>query len=157
MVLDFQQGIVTYPTLAGLQSFLAYGGGFVSLQTTNGRVDITFAHGQENYLLSESSSVPNAWGPLSSGVDYWLYWDIDLRTGVRTFGATQLAPFYGPSFVGTPTQDQHWFDTTARKMYVYNTGAFHNVARVFAAKINTSTFTPLGTGFPSLPYAGPRS
>lgn len=157
MILDFQQGIVTYPTASGLQTFLAYSGGFVSLQTTNGRVDITFAHGQENYLLSESSNVNNAWGPLSNGVDYWLYWDIDLRTGVRTFGHTTLAPFYGASFVGSPTQGQHWFDTSARKMYVYEMGAFHNVARVFAAKINTSTFTPLGAGFAGLPFAGTQA
>jgi hypothetical protein len=42
-------------------------------------------------------------------------------------------------------------------MYVYDTGAFRNVLRVFAAKINTSTFTPLGTGFPSFPYAGTQA
>jgi hypothetical protein len=157
MILDFQQGIITYPTTSGLQSFLVYAGGYVNLQTVNGRVDITFAHGQENYLLSESSDVPTAWGPLVSGVDYWLYWDIDLRTGVRTFGTTQLAPAYGPSFVGTPALDQHWFDTSARKMYVFGVGGFHNVARVFAAKINTTTLTPLGSGNPSLPYSGTQA
>jgi hypothetical protein len=157
MILDFQQGIVTYPTAVGLQTFLAYSGGFVSLQTTNGRVDITFAHGQENYLLSESSGVTNAWGPLLNGADYWLYWDINLRTGVRTFGVTQHAPYYGVSFSGTPVQDQHWFDTSARKMYVYDTGAFRNVIRVFAAKFNTSTFTPLGSGSAGLPFAGTQA
>lgn len=157
MNLDFQQGIVTYPTVSGLQTFLAYGGGFVTLQTTNGRVDITFAHGTHNYLLSESSTVNNAWGPLTAGVDYWLYWDIDTRTGVRTFGATQLAPFYGASFTGTPTEDQHWFDTSARKMYVFQSGAFREAIRVFAAKINSSTLSPLGSGIPTMPYAGTQA
>lgn len=154
MVLDFQQGIVTYPSALSLQSFLSYNAGFVSLQTTNGHVDVTFAHGQSNYLLTEASNVVNAWGPLVSGIDYWLYWDINLLTGVRTFGTTQIPPTHGAFKPPAPVTDQHWFDTTNKRMYVYNGSQFVNVVRVFACKINSSTLVPLGTGIPSAPYAG---
>ena len=42
MYITFQQGIVTYPVAGSMQAFLAKTGSYVSLQTTNGQVDIAF-------------------------------------------------------------------------------------------------------------------
>jgi hypothetical protein len=157
MNLDFQQGVITYPIDSGLQSFLSYSGGFVSLTTANGRTDITLAYGSENYLLSESSNVTNTWGPLPSSTDCWLYWDINLQTGVRTFGFTTLAPVYSTAPPSSPVENQHWFNTFERKMYVYTSGIFREALRVFAAQANNSTFTPLGTGYAGRPFAGTQA
>lgn len=156
MILDFQQGIVSYPIDTGLQSFLSYAGGYVTLRALNGRTDIAFAHGLENYLLSESTTVPNAWGPLPTTTDCWLYWDIDLRTAIRSFGFTTLAPLYTSTRPSSGVDGQHWFDTSARKMYVFQSGNFREVVRVFAAKVNNANFTPLGSGGPR-PYAGSQA
>lgn len=157
MNLDFQQGVVIYPIDGGLQSFLSYSSGFVSLTTTNGHTDVTLAYGSENYLLSEPSTINNAWGPLPPSTDCWLYWDINLHTGVRTFGFTTLPPIYSSGTPASPAENQHWFNTSSRKMYVYTSGNFRETLRVFAAKVNNSTFTPLGTGFPSRPFAGTQA
>lgn len=157
MNLDFQQAIITYPTAGVLQTFLSKVGDYVSLQTANGHIDLTFSHGTENYLLTEASDVPNAWGPLPSSTNCWLYWDINLRTAVRTFGFTTLQPIYSPTLPIAPIDDQHWFNTSTKKMYVYVSGNFRECIRVFAAKIFSTTFTPLGSGFPTHPYAGTQA
>lgn len=157
MNLDFQQAIITYPTVGILQAFLSKVGDYVSLQTANGRVDLTFSHGTENYLLTEASDVPTAWGPLPSSTNCWLYWDINLRTAIRTFGFTTLQPIYSSIPPSSPSDDQHWFNTSNKKMYVYTSGNFRECIRVFAAKVFSTTFTPLGSGFPAHPYAGTQA
>ena len=154
MRVDFQQGIITYPTSSNQQVFLYYNGGYVSLQTDAGRVDITFAHGTENYLFTESTNTINAWGPLTPSTNYWLYWDINLLTGNRTFGYTTLQPLFGSTQPSSPAIGQHWFDTTNKIMQVYQTNGWATFVRVFAAKVNSSTFTALGSGYSNLPFAG---
>ena len=154
MKLNFQQGIITYPSSGSIQTFLVKTGNYVSLSTSNGRIDVTLSHGITNYLLTESTDQPNAWGPIPANTDVWLYWDISLLTGVRTFGHTLLQPSYGTSFPLSPATDQHFFNTTDKKMYVYENNAWREVIRLFAAKVNNSTFSPLGVGFPLKPYAG---
>jgi hypothetical protein len=152
MNIDFQQGIITYPLFQTQQSFLARTGAYVSLLTSNGRTDVTFSHGTENYLHSESSDVANAWGPIQVNVDTWLYWDINLRTATRTFGITTVAPIFG----GIPPigiEGQHWFNTTTKLMYVYYLGGWLEVIRVFAAKVKNNVFTGMGSD-PSHSFAG---
>ncbi len=154
MRIDFRQGIITYPiSFGGQQQFLAKTGSYISLQTVNGRTDIAFAHGTENYLYTETTDSQNAWGPLTPNTDYWLYWDINLLTAVRTFGFTAVQPITG-SIQPTGTEGLHWFNTATTKMYVFSTGRWQEVVRVFAAKVNNATFTPLGTGNVSKPFAG---
>lgn len=154
MRIQFQQGIITYPSTGSIQNFLQKTGVYVSLNAANGRTDIAFAHGVTNYLFTENVSVTNAWGPIPASTDAWLYWDLDQRTAVRTFGFTLLQPQYGTSYPVSPSNGQHFFHTTERKMYLYDAGKWRQVIRVFAAKVNNSTFTPLGSGITSKPFAG---
>lgn len=154
MYINFRQGIVTYPISGNLQSFLVSSGIYVTLYAANGRTDVAFAHGNEDYLLTESDTVQDAWGPLPSSTDCWLYWDIDKRTAVRTFGFTTLEPVYGEDPPTSPVEGQHWFDTIEETMYAYTSGQFREVIRVFAAKFNNSVFTPMGYGSTQRPFAG---
>lgn len=159
MIIDFQQGIITYPASGSVQQFLTYSNGYVSLSTSNGRVDVAFTHGVENYLHTESISVPNAWGPINTGVNAWLYWDIDKRTAVRTFGVTYVQPSFGPTQPTSPVNNQHWFDTNAKQMKVYKSSVSRWTVeiRVFAAKLTyTGTFSPMGSNLIS-PYAGTQA
>lgn len=153
MRIDFQQGIVTHPMSGSLQAFLAKTGTHVSLQAANGRTDVAFANGDQNYLLTESADVPNAWGPLAPNTDYWLYWDIDMRTAVRTFGFTTLIPVVSNN-APAHAAGQHWFNSFAKKMYVSQTGVWREVLRVFAAKVNNAVFTSLSLGIGNRPFAG---
>ncbi len=153
MRIPFRQGIVTYPISGNLQNFLISSGIYVSLYAANGRTDVAFAHGIEDYLITESETVQDAWGPLPGNTDCWLYWDIDKRTAVRTFGFTMAEPVYGED-QPPATNDQHWFDTVDQVMKVYTGGAYREVIRVFAAKFNNSVFTPVHYGTTSRPYSG---
>ena len=144
MILDFSQGIVTYPIVRNKQSFLFKTGSYVSLQTKNGRTDIVFAHGSVNYLFTESLDVDKAWGPLKANTDHWIYWDIDLLTAKRTFGYTTIEPKLTGSAPSNPVNGQHWFDSTTKKMYVFEKPTtWREVVRVFAAKVNNANITSL--------------
>lgn len=155
MIINFRQGIIKYPSNGGVQQFLGRNGANISLLVNDRqRVDVTFADGSQNYLYTEIATVTDAWLSIPNSVDVWLYWDLNVKTGVRTFGSTLLQPAYGPVRPTTPVEDQHWFDTIACKLYVYSTsGGWIRKIRTFAAKVNTSTFTHLGPISP-LPFAG---
>jgi hypothetical protein len=153
MIINFRQGIVTYPTSSNQQVFLSKVGSYVNLQTANGKTDVAFAYGSKDYLITESVDVPNAWGPLLPNTDYWLYWNIDLTTAVRTFGVALLAPITSP-IQPAGVVGQHWFNVADNKMYVYQSGRWNEVLRVFAALVNNGIFTTLGQGYPSKPFSG---
>lgn len=135
MQLSFRQGVVDAPV-----NFLQQNGTTVDLNITHpNQVIVTFADGTTNYLYIEKTTITNAWtGPFVSGpATYWLYWDIDIRTGIRTFGHTELEPVTQLTAPSSPSNDQHWFDTTTNTMKVFNvtTGRWIKRIRVFAAKL----------------------
>ena len=153
MRIDFQQGIVTYPSSSNIQVFLAKVGSYVNIQTANGRVDVAFAYGTENYLLTEAADVNNAWGPLLANTNYWVYWDIDVLTAVKSYGVTTVAP-QTSSIQPVGVENLHWFNIVNNTMYVYRSGTWVAVIRAFAALVNNGIFTPLGSGFSNHPFAG---
>ena len=154
MNIDFRQGIITYPSSGTNQRFLEFSNGFVSINASDGRIDVTMACGDENYLHTESVDVPAAWGPIRPNADAWLYWNVNGLTAERTFGVTYIQPTYGPTQPQSPVNDQHWFDTTTNTMQVFTSGKWIQRIRTFACKINNATITPLGAGFVGRPFAG---
>jgi hypothetical protein len=118
------------------------------------RVDISFARRTQNYLYTETATVLNAWVGVPSAQDTWLYWDLNTKTGLRTFGFTLVLPRFGTVRPTSPVADLHWYDTFNKQMFVYTNGKWIEKIRVFAAKVNSSTFTPMGDGLSSKPFAG---
>ena len=101
---------------------------------------IAFAHGSSDYLYEEKRSLTPAWpGPFVSGVDYWLYWDIDMLTGQRTFGHTIVEPKLTGTAPTTLILDQHWFDQSVKVMKVWDGGRWNECLRVFACKYESGT------------------
>lgn len=146
MRIPFRQGLVTAPP-----NFLQLSGQSVSLNIAEPElVQVAFADGEANYLYTEQLPVPNAWpGPF--GLASWLYWDLDIRTGVRTFGVTNLEPYEGSSAPPSPADGQHWFDSSTNNMKVWNGMAqrWIKVIRVFAARIsNGSVLTSVSIDSP---------
>jgi hypothetical protein len=144
MLVGFRQGLVRAPA-----NFLSRNGSSVSLQVPpNDTIIATIADGDADYLISEKQSITDAWaGPFVANVNYWLYWDIHLTTGVRTFGHTTRNPAEGATPPANPANTQHWFDTTTNEMKVFNTVAnrWIRVIRVFAAGYNGgAVFSSLG-------------
>jgi len=174
----FTQGIVDYGTTTGQaggpQNFL------VAVQT-NSKVDLNvptspnqpfqlgFAHRDTNYLLSINTTVSTAWGsdPLanngpfdaSSGSgdslnEYYLYVDLDLATGLTTYGWSKYRPVSQANEPSSPSTGQHWYDTGAKIMYEYvAAGRFVEKVRCFVAQYtfavgftSLSSLSPLYTG-----------
>lgn len=153
MQVPFKQGIVRYqtdnaptPNPIFLQQSLS--GNYINLVVSPDPTILNFSHGVDHeYLFEESKSVNHAWGPFSVGTHYWLFWDIDPMTAVRTFGYTTRQPTYGPNPPSSPQSDQHWFDTINHTMKVFQNNVFIEKIRVFAAKYHSgSVLQPYALG-----------
>jgi hypothetical protein len=144
MIINFRQGIIAAQVN---NNYLQLVGGKVNINVDVQRLDIAFAYGTHDYLFTEAEAVVGAWGPFPTGIDTYLYWDIDLATGLRTFGTTPYAPSYGNSLPANPSVGQHFFDYADKKMKVWSGVAWNEKLRVFAGKIGSGgIFTPQPIG-----------
>ena len=143
MKLNFRQGIARYQTdVLATPTFLqksAGAGNFVDLLVSPDPTVIVFAHRSANYVVEETRSVANAWGPFSGSTTVYLYWDINLVTGEISRGTTSLPPIYSGSAPSTPGSDQHWFDTNETVMRVWNGTKWVEKIRCFAAYLSSGT------------------
>jgi len=151
MRIPFRQGLVRYQTdIAANPIFLvpSNGGSTIDLIVSPDPTIYTLAHRAANYLFEEAKTVPSAWqGPFVPATDYWLYFDINLLNGQRSFGHTELEPFVG--LLPPPLMlDQHWFDTNEQLMKYWNGTAWVESIRVFAAKYDEGSILqtiPIGS------------
>lgn len=123
MRLPFRQGIVKYSSTNDKIPTFLYNNRldtYVSLLAYTNNVLITVAHNDVDYLLEETDDVKNAWGPFSINTKYWLYWDIDVKTGQRTFGSTTEEPIVSSTIPENATTDQHWFNLDDNYIVTYN-------------------------------------
>ena len=142
MRIPFRHGLIRYQKSGVAQTFLTQsnGGSTISLHVDTTSTVIAIAHGASDYLYEEKRSITPAWtGPFVSGNDYWLYWNIDMLSGQRTFGHTTLPPvLVGPAPV-SPSVNQHWFDHASNVMKVWAGTSWTEVLRVFACMYNEGT------------------
>ncbi len=157
--LNFRQGIVRRQNDSSNNPiFLQKSGGgvYIDLVVSPEPTIFTIAHYDEDYLITENQTVPHAWGPFSSGVDYWLYWDIDQLTGEITRGFTLVSPVDEPVAPTSPVVDQHWYDMSNKTMKVWNGHSWIEYIRLFACKYqqgSTIIPQPIGSqaGFNNVP------
>lgn len=151
MKLTFRQGIVksavdtnNNPTFLRKNTL----NDFITLYINASSAVITFAHGDSDYLYEEANSIEDAWGPYPQPVrnTFWLYWDINDTTGMRTFGHTSLEPIFSPVKPAQNIIDQHWFDTTNMLMKVFDGYSWVEKIRVFAGTFNGSVTKPYALG-----------
>jgi hypothetical protein len=145
MYVPFRQGLVRTQSSP---SFITYDGTNVSLHVDTDPTIISVAYQSTDYLFEENQSIANAWkGPFSNSVVHYLYWDIDMTTGARTFGHTSLNPLYGNSLPQFPVNGQHYFNYVDTTMRVWNGNDWVAKLRAFAGQIsNGVTLTPYQVG-----------
>ena len=143
--LTFRQGIVRHGKSPGQSFFLQQNGTFVDLLISPEQTIIAFADGTKDYLFTESVTHIKPWGPFTlPNQDYWLYWNINRVTGVRTYGHTTLTPVKAATAPTSPGTGQMWFDTTNMKMFEYSGSSWTQVLRVFVCKYrNNQFFSPI--------------
>lgn len=143
MKIPFRHGLVRHQTdINGNPSFLLRvdGGSYVTLVVSPDPTILTFAHGTDiDYLFEERTTVERAWGPFTPNTDYWLYWDIDILTGLRSFGFTTMEPVASTVAPTNPAVDKHWFDLTAKSMKVWQGTRWIEKIRVFSCKYDEGT------------------
>ena len=126
MKVSFRQGIIKHQS----PSFLEVHPTSVSLLASTAPLYVTIAFGTKNLLHSELSDVPNAWTDIVPDSDQWLYIDLDVRTGARTFGVTSPEPIISTVEPLDPTQNQHWFDLTSSQMKVWDVNVWVRKIRI---------------------------
>lgn len=152
MKIPFRQGILRYQKdQIGNAKFLqkSNGGSSIDLVVSPDPTIITIAHRESNYIVEEGKTTAGAWTGFVSGTDYWLYLDIDLLTGARTFASCKFAPTFGLKSPTSPVIDMHWYDTnpTVMCMKVWNGTIWTEKLRVFVAKYKQgSIIEPLAYG-----------
>ncbi len=150
MRLSFRQGIVQCPP-----NFLELENGAVNLVVPSSEsIIVTFADGDSNYVLSERLDVEKAWpGPFPTGnQSFWLYWDLDLLTGAKTYGYTILEPIESAAPPRNPQDQQHWYNISLNKMYVWSASGnkWQPRVRVFAAQLTgNGLFISMSNSSPS--------
>jgi len=146
--ISFRQGIVSHPkNTSGQQTFLdkINNNNSVTLDiganTSADPVVVTFAHGDTDYLYTESKSVTMAWTGCSTGQDYWLYWELDLNTGEMVRDKTTREPLTQATQPGPSHRvpGQMWFDTTNMVYKEWQGSVWLEVVRVIAAKLSNGT------------------
>jgi hypothetical protein len=146
MKLSFRQGIVKSQVDSNnIPSFLLKepSSDYITLYINASSTVFTASHGEANYLYEEANIVSNAWGPFTnSAIKQFLYWDIDLNTGIRSFGNTILEPIVSASAPPKPSNLQHWFNTTDNKMYVFDSYGWDVKLRVFAGTYTNGHIEP---------------
>jgi hypothetical protein len=137
---NFRQGIARrqedgFGNAANLQP--TNGGSYIDLIVSLDPTVFIVAHYDVDYMFTESINISKAWGPFVSGVDYWLYWDVDLVSGELSRGFTTVQPVVGPTAPTSPAIDQHWFKTSPADetvMKVWTGSAWIDKVRLLAAK-----------------------
>jgi uncharacterized delta-60 repeat protein len=132
MLINFRQGIINAQIN---NNFLQLVNGNVNINVDVDRVDLAFAYGNHNYLFTEAQQVLSAWNGLPSNQTAYLYWDIDLISGIRTYGFTVVAPSFGGQYPSSPLINQHFFNYTTNKMYVWSGTIWQEKLRVFAGSV----------------------
>lgn len=143
MQLTFTQGIVRFQKdLAGNQPT------FLQVNSNNSYIDlvvspdptiIVFAHKDKNYIVEENLSVEKAWGPFSAlGQTQYLFWDLNYSNAGLSRGYTLVPPHFATIAPTNPVNDQHWFDTVNKTMFVWLNNKWQEKIRVFAGVYDQS-------------------
>lgn len=137
MIINYRQGLIkSQVDASGVPTYLnkSATNGYVDLYINASVVVLAFAHRNTDYIYEEGTTVLRAWGPFTSavGVKNWLFWDIDINTGLRSFGSTLYQPIVSDTAPVSPLTDQHWFDIGSSTMKVWYDFSWHEKIRCFA-------------------------
>lgn len=142
MRIPFSQGVYKGLVDSGQRIYLEEaGGGAIDIAASETSLIAIISHRDRNYLIEERGHVTNAWTGCVDAIDYWLYWDVNHITGAVTRGWTIVEPIVAAVAPGSgsPTLDQHWFDSATLTTFVWSGTAWVEKIRVFAGKYEGGT------------------
>jgi hypothetical protein len=151
MKVNFRQGIVSSYAAGLTPLFLAPSStaGFIDLVVSPEPTVVSFAHGGSDYLQVFNTDVTAAWGPVVSGQDNFLYWEIDQLTANVLFKITRYPLLATSTAPVAPPVDQHWFDLATTTMKYWTGTKWLPKIAVFAGSVpsgSMSLLQPYGYG-----------
>jgi len=154
MLIPFSHGIVSGQLpIAGATGFLQVRGSSIDIAAAGTPLVVNIAHGASHYLIIIEDDLRDVWTGLGSTFPIstqWLYMDVNQLTGAITYGNTGPTPIMsGPRPIRPPIQpDQHWFDQTSNRTFVWSGMNWNERIRVFLGKVNGAAsieYIPFGT------------
>lgn len=145
MKIDYRQGIIS-ASPGFLKQSTNYK--FVDIIVSQDPIILSFVDGDKDYLVNENASILNAWGPIENLLTYYLFWDINTKTGQLTRGMTVFPLIKSNEQPKFARKDQMWWHSLENKMYEYDGSSWKKVIRLFAGKIQarkTITEEPLSS------------
>lgn len=112
----------------------------VSINVKKQPILAVFSHGTANYLIKINQNSINNWTNLPANC--WLFWDIDLLSAKLSSGYTTISPDVGDEFPISPETDQHFFNITYNKMFIWVGNKWIETVRLFVGQISNSILNP---------------
>ena len=140
MRISYRQGLISAQS-----NFLQIGqqnSQYVDVVVSPTPVIAAIASGAKDYLIAESRSVSNAWGPFTDSLTHYLYWEINRVDGTLMRGETTIPIIVSGTAPNTPLVNQMWWDSSTAYMKLWNGSRWNVVLRVFAGSITGSVITP---------------
>lgn len=156
MKLYFRQGIARAQsdTIGSNRTFLQFGrsvagGQFIDLVVSPDPTIIVFAHYDANYIVEESHTITDAWGPFSGTTTRYLYWDLNRVTSALSRSYTTVEPVLNSGLPpSSPVPNQHWFDAQNTVMKYWDGSKWIECIRVFAGTLRSGAIIlpyPIGS------------
>lgn len=130
MYIQFDQGVITCPS-----NFLKRMNNGIGIDTNAQHIMGVISTGDQYVLMLEpiSNQVLIAWTDITdAALSYWLFWDINIATGQRTYVSTNIEPIKAYQAPQAPIVGQMWFDTNARVYKEWNGSAWVRKLRLQA-------------------------
>jgi hypothetical protein len=120
MHLNFRQGLISFQQSGPQALFLVPStkAGCIDINVTPTPLIGTIAHGSSDYLLQFDGTIHAAFGPLVADSDNYLYIDLNVLTGLTTYGISLLEPKISSVEPSDAVPGQMWFDLTATVMKI---------------------------------------
>jgi hypothetical protein len=149
MNLNFRQGLVSFQASGALPQFLLSSStaGYIDINVSPSPLIVTIAHGSSNYLLKFDASILAAFGPMISGLDNYLFLELNLLSGEILRKISVFETIVSPTEPGASSPGTRWFDTTANVMKTRNSSGtkFIDTPGIVIGKVqggNTSQIVP---------------
>jgi hypothetical protein len=143
MRISYRQGLISAQSNF-LQTNPVGSNVYVDIVVSPTPVIASIAFRDRDYLIDETVSVPNAWGPFTDTQTYYLFWEI-LPDGNLSRGSTVFSPV---SSTNPPTEQigQMWWDNSVKVMKVFDGFNWVPTLRVLAGSLHGGNVIPSSYG-----------
>lgn len=114
----------------------------ININTDEKDLIVTVSQGAAEYLLTWTGNINAAWS-FTDSQTYYLYIDVDRRTGAITYGSTIYPISYGTVLPSTPNVKQNFFNISDNTTYEWTGSLWVPKTRVFVGSCTPASVIPV--------------